>query len=55
MTIGSRIQLTQQVESLGTTHHPGDQGTVQGSDPDGYLIVRMDDGRTQDEVTSPPQ
>jgi len=44
--VGDRIELTVTVEALGTRHQAGDRGTVQGSDPDGYLIARMDDGRT---------
>ncbi|MFE1576247.1 hypothetical protein [Streptomyces fradiae] len=44
--VGSRIELTATVTALGHTAHVGEQGTVQGSDPDGYLIVRMDNGRT---------
>ncbi|KOU99107.1 hypothetical protein [Streptomyces sp. XY533] len=43
--VGSRIELTAPVTALGHTAHEGEQGTVQGTDPDGYLIVRMDDGR----------
>jgi hypothetical protein len=44
--IGDRIELTVTVEALGTRHQAGDRGTVQGVDPGGYLIARMDDGRT---------
>jgi len=43
---GDRIELTATVTALGHTAHEGEQGTVQGSDPDGYLIARMDNGRT---------
>ncbi|MDV9190941.1 hypothetical protein R6L23_22465 [Streptomyces sp. SR27] len=43
--VGSRIELTATVTALGHTAHPGEQGTVQGTDPDGCLIVRMDNGR----------
>ncbi|WP_432034468.1 hypothetical protein [Streptomyces antibioticus] len=54
---GDRIELTTTVTALGHTAHPGEQGTVQSSDPDGYLIVRMDNGRTtfphEGEVTTP--
>lgn len=46
MTIGDRIELTADVTALGHTHHQGDKGTIQGSDPDGYLTTRMDNGRT---------
>lgn len=44
---GDRIQLATDMESLGTSAHKGDQGTVTGVHAGGYLTVRMDDGRTQ--------
>ncbi|WP_158070742.1 hypothetical protein [Streptomyces sp. CB00316] len=56
---GTRIQLTADIEALGTRHKAGDQGTVEGVHTGGNLTVRMDDGRTtfpsQDEVTTTEQ
>ncbi|MEU3356067.1 hypothetical protein [Streptomyces sp. NPDC037389] len=65
---GQRVQLTAEIESLGVTAHPGDQGTVielhtPDVDPETgkehrYLTVQMDDGRIQhprtDEATVLP-
>jgi hypothetical protein len=42
---GQRIQLTVRVEALGVTANPGDKGTVEGVGSDGYLTVRLDNGR----------
>ncbi|MEU2287863.1 hypothetical protein ABZ614_39170 [Streptomyces sp. NPDC013178] len=47
MNVGQRIELTTRIESLGNTARPGDQGTVEGVHTDGYLTVRMDNGRPQ--------
>lgn len=44
---GNRIELTTDVTALGHTHQAGDRGTVQELHSDGYLTVRMDDGRPQ--------
>lgn len=56
---GTRIQLTSDIEALGTRHKAGDQGTVEGVHTGGNLTVRMDDGRpnfpSQDEVTTTEQ
>jgi hypothetical protein len=50
---GQRVQLTTDIEAVGTRHQAGEQGTVHSSDrTDGYLIVRMDDGRTNFPHTS---
>jgi hypothetical protein len=45
--VGQRIELTAEVESLGETGRPGDQGTVTGVHAGGHLTVRMDNGRPQ--------
>lgn len=47
MNHGDRIELTTDVEALGTRHHTGDQGTVREVHVGGHLTVRMDDGRPQ--------
>ncbi|MFB7341229.1 hypothetical protein ACFRFJ_28275 [Streptomyces hydrogenans] len=56
---GTRITLTTTVEALGNRHRAGEQGKVEETHTDGYLTVRMDDGRHnfphRDEVTSDPQ
>jgi hypothetical protein len=58
ITVGDRIELTTDIHALNTRHQAGQQGTVQAMDPDGYLTVRMDDGRTafphHTEVDPPP-
>ncbi|MER6480920.1 hypothetical protein [Streptomyces filamentosus] len=45
-SVGDRVRLKVPVTALGHLAHPGEEGTVQGSDPEEYLIVCMDDGRT---------
>lgn len=44
---GEKVELTVDVDSLGTRHRAGDRGEVTGVHADGYLTVRMDDGRAQ--------
>ncbi|MFF4410150.1 hypothetical protein [Streptomyces sp. NPDC001404] len=42
---GNRVTLTTDIEAAGTRHCAGEHGTVEQVHVDGYLTVRMDDGR----------
>jgi hypothetical protein len=47
MKPGQRVQITKRITALGVTSRPGEKGTVKGTDPDGNLTLRMDNGRPQ--------